>query len=143
MSQKISRTLSLIKPDVSFDPEICAKIIMRYTSRGLLMRQMKCVEMGELLFVQLYGEYKGKPFYDKMREFYLSGPMFAFVWEGENAVASVRYINGPTDPNEGKPGEIRYDFGNHDHEPGMLFENAVHGSKDDVEAEREIKIFFD
>jgi nucleoside-diphosphate kinase len=96
--------------------------------------------MDEAMFNDFYCEHKGKPFYETLKKFSLSGPMIYCIWSGENAVERVRRLNGDTDPVKAALGTIRYDYGNR--EPGKMHENAVHGSATYKDAEREIKIIF-
>lgn len=83
-----------------------------------------------------YGEHKGKPFYDKLIVFITAGPVFAMVWEADNAIALTRAMIGKTDAVEAAPGTIRSDFAIHTNL------NLVHGSDSAENAEREIALWF-
>ncbi len=56
------------------------------------------------------------------------------VYEGENAVAKVREVLGPTDPRKAPPGSIRREFGQN------IMVNAAHASDSPDNAKREMKI---
>jgi nucleoside diphosphate kinase len=56
------------------------------------------------------------------------------VYEGENAVAKVREVLGPTDPRKAPPGSIRREFGRD------IMVNAAHASDSPENAQREMKI---
>jgi nucleoside diphosphate kinase len=56
------------------------------------------------------------------------------VYEGENAVAKVREVLGPTDPRKAPPGSIRREFGQN------IMINAAHASDSPENAKREMKI---
>ncbi len=56
------------------------------------------------------------------------------VYEGENAVAKVREVLGPTDPRKAPPGSIRREFGSN------IMINAAHASDSADNAKREMKI---
>ncbi len=56
------------------------------------------------------------------------------VYEGENAVAKVRAVLGPTDPHKAPPGSIRREFGQ------SIMVNAAHASDSPQNAKREMKI---
>jgi nucleoside diphosphate kinase len=56
------------------------------------------------------------------------------VYEGENAVAKVRAVLGPTDPLKAPPGSIRREFGQ------SVMVNAAHASDSPENAKREMKI---
>ena len=55
---------------------------------------------------------------------------------GENSIALVRAINGATNPEQAEKGTIRYRYGH----GGPA--NAVHGSANSVDAERELSLIF-
>lgn len=76
-----------------------------------------------------------------MAEYLISGEVTLLTLEredGADPVQSLRDLVGPTDPKQGKPGQIRHDFGIHDTE---IFFNAIHASGPG-EAEEEIARFF-
>ena len=86
-----------------------------------------------------YNVHKGKPFFDELIEFMTSGPIVAMVLEGENAIARVREIIGPTDSNEARkvaPNSIRALYGT---DKGK---NAVHASDSPQSAQYEIPFMF-
>jgi nucleoside diphosphate kinase len=56
------------------------------------------------------------------------------IYEGENAVAKVREVLGPTDPRKAPPGSIRREFGQ------SIMVNAAHASDSPENAKREMKI---
>lgn len=56
------------------------------------------------------------------------------VYEGEDAVAKVREVLGPTDPRKAPPGSIRREFGQN------IMVNAAHASDSPSNAKREMKI---
>ena len=83
-----------------------------------------------------YAEHEGKPFFNDLKKFMTSGPVFVQVLEGENAVQKNRDLMGSTTPKEAAPGTIRADFAN------SIDANAVHGSESPSSAIREIEFFF-
>lgn len=74
------------------------------------------------------------------------GPVFAFVFEGPNAVAKIRSIVGSTYPDTAPPGTIRGDYGldstltSLEHKRAVF--NLIHASGTPDEAEGEIKLWF-
>ena len=56
------------------------------------------------------------------------------VYEGEDAVAKVRTVLGPTDPQKAPPGSIRREFGQN------IMVNAAHASDSPQNAQREMRI---
>ena len=83
-----------------------------------------------------YAEHEGKPFFDDLKKFMTSGPVFVQVLEGENAVQKNRELMGSTNPQEAESGTIRADFAK------SIDANAVHGSDSISSAKREIEYFF-
>jgi nucleoside-diphosphate kinase len=83
-----------------------------------------------------YAVHQGKPFYQSLVEYIVSGPIVAMVWEGKNAVAAARMTMGGTNPSEAAPGTIRGDFGME------IGRNLVHGSDSPENAVKEVGLFF-
>lgn len=51
-----------------------------------------------------------KPFFPKMMEYMISGPVVCMAWEGKDVVRMGRKMLGATNPLESEPGTIRGDF---------------------------------
>ena len=83
-----------------------------------------------------YAEHEGRPFFEDLKKFMTSGPVFVQVLEGENAISLNRELMGNTDPKQAAPGTIRADYAN------SIDANAVHGSDSPESAAREINYFF-
>jgi nucleoside-diphosphate kinase len=83
-----------------------------------------------------YAEHVGKPFYEPLVEFMLSGPVVVMIVTGERVIEGLRALAGPTDPIAAAPGSIRGDFGT------IVRENLIHASDSPESADRETKIFF-
>ncbi|WP_331233559.1 nucleoside-diphosphate kinase [Natronorarus salvus] len=131
------RTFVMVKPD-GVQRGLIGEIVSRFESRGLKLVAGKFMVIDDDLAREHYGEHEDKPFFEDLTEFITSGPVFAMVWEGQDAVAQVRTMMGETDPAESAPGTIRGDFGLD------LGRNVVHGSDtEEGSAEREIDLFFE
>ena len=87
-----------------------------------------------------YAEHNGKPFYEPLVEFMMSGPIVALIAEGARVVEGFRALAGATDPTVAAPGSIRGDLGRD--QGTKVVQNVVHGSDSASSAEREIEIFF-
>ncbi len=61
-------------------------------------------------------------------------PIFALVYEGEDAVRKIRKVLGPTDPTKAPYGTVRAEFGND------VMVNTAHASDSPENAQREIDI---
>ena len=66
--------------------------------------------------------------------------VLALVYHGENAIKKVRRVIGETNPEDAAPTSIRGKYGRVTKEG--VFENVVHASENEKEAEREIKLWF-
>ena len=132
----IERTLSIIKPD-AVGKNIIGKIISRFEDNGLNLVAGKLMHLSDNMASGFYAEHDGKPFFDDLKKFMTSGPVFVQVLEGEDAVQKNRDLMGSTNPQEAEPGSIRADFAK------SIDANAVHGSDSIESAKREIEYFFD
>lgn len=131
----MERTLILVKPD-GVQRALIGAIVGRFEVRGLKLVGMKFLQMSDDLAARHYALHEGKPFYDSLVQYIVSGPVVAMVWEGKNAVAAVRVTMGITNPAEALPGTIRGDFGME------IGRNLVHGSDSPENAVNEVKLFF-
>ncbi len=131
------RTFVMVKPD-GVQRGLIGEIVSRFEDRGLKLVAGKFMRIDDELAREHYAEHVDKPFFDDLSAFITSGPVFAMVWEGQDAIAQVRTMMGETDPAESAPGTIRGDFGLD------LGRNVIHGSDtEEGSAEREIGLFFD
>lgn len=131
------RTFVMVKPD-GVQRGLIGEIVARLEDRGLKLVGAKLLEISDDLAREHYGEHAEKPFFEGLVDFITSGPAFAMVLEGQDAVAQVRSMMGETDPADSAPGTIRGDLGLD------LGRNVVHGSDTEPgSAEREISLFFD
>lgn len=129
------RTLSIIKPDGVRKNNI-GPIISRFEKAGLKLIAAKMTHLTREQAEGFYAVHQGKPFFEPLVNFMISGPIFISVLEGENAILANRDIMGATDPKKAAPGTIRADFAT------SIDENTVHGSDAAETAQVEIKYFF-
>jgi nucleoside-diphosphate kinase len=131
----LERTLSIVKPDAVAKGNIGA-ILGRFEKAGLKIVAAKMVWLSRPKAREFYAVHKGKPFYDSLVNFMVSGPVLASVLEGEDAIKRNREIMGATDPSKAAPGTLRKDFAE------SVERNAVHGSDAPETAKVEIAHFF-
>ncbi|WP_030564060.1 nucleoside-diphosphate kinase [Streptomyces aureocirculatus] len=130
------RTLVLLKPDAvrrGLVGEIVGRIERKADWR---ISALELRHLDRAILEQHYAEHVGRPFYEPLVEFMLSGPVVALVVDGERVIEGVRRLAGPTDPIAAAPGSIRGDFG------VIVRENLIHASDSAESAERELKLFF-
>ena len=128
-------TLVLIKPD-GVNRALIGKVIEKLESTGLKITGMKLILINKGLASKHYEEHKDKPFFSSLVNFITSSPVVALALNGENAIQKTRTMMGSTNPLESSPGTIRGDFGL------SLEKNVIHGSANENDALREIKLYF-
>jgi nucleoside-diphosphate kinase len=143
------RTLVVLKPD-AVARGLVGRIIQRFEDASLKIIGMKMREMDGDFTRRHYFDLEerlGPGVYHATAAFMQSGPVIAFVIEGEDAVATVRKIVGSTYPNEAQPGSIRGDFAHQSKavavSTGKAVANLVHASGKREEAEYEVDLWFD
>ncbi|NDF02728.1 MAG: nucleoside-diphosphate kinase [Actinobacteria bacterium] len=138
-STKVERTLILVKPD-GVRRGLVGEVISRIESKGYQITDLKLINATRALLEDHYAEHKGKPFFEPLVEFMLSGPIVAMVAEGERVIEGFRSLAGVTDPTVAAPGSIRGDLARD--QGTKVVQNLVHGSDSPESANREIAIFF-
>ena len=131
----IQRTFSIVKPD-AVRKNLSGAIYSRIEACGLTIAAAKMVHLTREQAEGFYAEHEGKPFFEPLIEFMVSGPIMVQVLEGENAIAYYRELMGTTNPETAAAGTLRRDYAE-----SMRF-NAVHGSDSPESAAREIAYFF-
>ncbi|HEX6828142.1 MAG TPA: nucleoside-diphosphate kinase [Burkholderiales bacterium] len=129
------RTLSIIKPD-AVAKNIIGKIYSRFETNGLKVVAAKMQWLSQAEAEGFYAVHKGRPFFNDLVKFMVSGPVMIQVLEGEDAIARNRDLMGATDPKKAAAGTIRADFAH------SIDANAVHGSDAPETAAFEIGYFF-
>ena len=134
------RTLVLLKPD-AVRRGLVGEIIRRIEAKGYTLAALDLRAATPELLAAHYAEHEGKPFYEPLVEFMLSGPVAAMVVEGERVIEGFRSLAGATDPTAAAPGTIRGDLGRD--WGAAVQQNLVHGSDAPESAVREIGIWFE
>ena len=131
----IERTFTMIKPD-AVERGLTGQVIARLEAEGLKVVAMKMIKVDNKRAKKLYEVHKGKPFYDDLIKYAMSGPVVTMILEGEDAVRRLRQVIGATDPSKAEPGTVRRDFGL------TVLKNVIHAADSPENAEREMRIFF-
>ena len=135
----MTATLVLIKPD-GVKRNLVGEVIRRCEAKGYKVADLKMVQPSREILSRHYAEHEGKPFYEPLMEFMLSGPCVAIRLEGERVIEGFRSLAGATDPTAAAPGTIRGDLSR---DWGTkVIQNLVHGSDSEESAERELAIWF-
>jgi nucleoside-diphosphate kinase len=131
----VERTLSIIKPD-AVAKNVIGEIYSRFEKAGLKVIAAKMAHLSRNDAEGFYAVHRGRPFFDDLVKFMISGPVMIQVLEGDGAVLKNRDLMGATDPKKASAGTIRKDFAQ------SIDANAVHGSDAVDTAQVEIAYFF-
>ncbi|MDK2372138.1 MAG: nucleoside-diphosphate kinase [Candidatus Korarchaeota archaeon] len=137
-------TFAMVKPD-AFVRGLAPEVISRLKESGLIPVAMKVTEMDETLIDELYMFVKQK-YFDSwwiMPKVFSQAPVIPMILIGdpgefEHLSAKLRDIIGPTTPDAGKPGNLRYDL-----KGTNRVLNIIHAADDPAAAVREASVFFD
>ncbi|MBR9691493.1 nucleoside-diphosphate kinase [Candidatus Woesearchaeota archaeon] len=145
---KTQQTLVLIKPD-GLVKSLTGNILTALSETKLVIIGAKMVQVSRELAERHYNklrEEKGDEIFEEVLKYiqghYHTSRVLALVYEGENAIEKVRQVAGSTNPEEAAPTTIRGRYGRIVSSTGV-FENVVHASASEEEAEREIKLWFE
>lgn len=140
----INQTLVLIKPD-GLKKSLTGNILTRLSETKLEIVAARMVEVTKELAEEHYRHLKDKPFFDEliryiMGELHGRKKVMAMVYWGEDAIAKVKKLAGATNPEEADSISIRGQYGRIT--TRGVYENVLHASESEGEAEREIKLWF-
>ena len=133
------KTLILVKPD-GVRRGLIGEIVSRIETKGYAIDAVRMLQADAALLEKHYAEHVGKPFYEPLVEFMMSGPIVAIVASGNRVIEGFRSLAGATDPTVAAPGTIRGDLARD--QGTKVMQNLVHGSDSPESAAREIAIFF-
>ena len=128
-------TFTIIKPQAVAKGYI-GPILNKIAEAGFRITAMKMLHLTRGEAKRFYEVHQGRPFYDDLVEFMISGPIVVAVLQKENAVEEYRKLIGATDPEKAEEGTIRKMYAE------SMRANAVHGSDSDENAEMEATFFF-
>ena len=137
-------TLVLIKPD-GLKKSLTGNILTRLSETKLDIIAAKMTKPTQELAAEHYCHMKEKPFFEELIQ-YICGEIhdkrkvMAMVYYGEGAIKRVKNLCGSTNPEEADPTSIRGSYGRIT--SAGVYENVIHASGSEAEAEREIKLWF-
>ena len=131
----MSKTLNILKPDC-MEKRLAGSVLDRFARAGFDVVGCKMIRLSPELLRAHYAHVANKPFYPEIEEFMHSRPVIVLALSGDNAVARVRDLLGPTDSRKAAKGTIRGDFGTD------MMKNVVHASDSDENAQLELARFF-
>jgi nucleoside-diphosphate kinase len=128
-------SLLLLKPDC-IAKNLSGEVLHRLLAQGFRIRGIKMIQLTDELLKDHYSHIADKPFFPSVADFMKSKPVIALALAGDNVIAKVRDLLGPTDSKAAPKGTIRGDFG----EDKMT--NICHASDSPEAAAIELKRFF-
>ena len=137
-------TLVLIKPD-GLKKSLTGNILTRLSETKLEIVAAKIVRVSRALAEEHYRHLQDKPFFEELVK-YIQGELhnrrkvMALIYWGEDAITKCRELAGATNPEEADPTSIRGSYGRIT--TAGVYENVIHVSSNEAEAEREIKLWF-
>jgi len=131
----MEQTVVLVKPD-ALQRGLTGEIIQRFDRKGLKLVGIKMLIMTDSILDEWYAHHKDKSFFPKLKDFMEWTPIVAMVWEGLDAIPTVRKIVGITKGREAEAGSIRGDYGM------SGSQNLIHASDSPDAAKKERKLIF-
>lgn len=128
-------TLILFKPDC-VTKGLTGEVLQRFESAGFRIHGLKMIQLTDEVLKEHYAHVADKPFFPDIAAFMKSSPVVALALGGENVIARVRDLLGPTDSKKAPAGTIRGDFGTD------MMVNMCHASDSPEAAAAEVKRFF-
>lgn len=131
----IETTLILFKTDC-IEKSLVGEVLRRYEAEGFKIRGIKMMQLSSELLQEHYAHIADEPFFPEIANFMQASPIIAMALSGENAIARIRELLGPTDSTKAEKGTIRGDFG------VDMMTNICHASDSRENAAAEVKRFF-
>lgn len=151
----VQQSLVLIKPD-ALVKSLTGNIITVLSETKLTIVGAKMISVSRELAekhyhdlkqrkIKQHGEELGTKIFEETIKYiqghYHTKRVMAMVYEGEDAINKIRKIAGVTNPEKADPTTLRGKYGRINSTTGV-FENVIHASEDEAQAEREIKLWF-
>ena len=131
----MEKTLVILKPSCLMRG-LVGEVTRRFEQKGLRLAGMKMCQLTDEQLSEHYGQHKGKPFFQQLKDAMMVTPVIVCCYEGVDAVEVVRNLAGVTNGRKAALGTIRGDY-------CMSFqENVVHTSDSIENAKIELERFF-
>jgi nucleoside-diphosphate kinase len=131
----MEETLIILKPDC-MEKRVAGEVISRFEKAGFDIVASKVTQLDGPILREHYAHVADKPFFPEIEAFMSSRPVMPMILRGEDVIAEVRDLLGPTDSTKAEAGTIRGDLGTD------MMKNVVHASDGPETAAAEKKRFF-
>lgn len=132
----MEHSVVLVKPD-GLQRGLIGKIISRFEEKGLKLVALKMVKLNDTILDTWYAHHKEKPFFTSLKGFMMKTPIVAMVWEGVEAVDTIRKLIGTTKGRAAEGGSVRGDFAM------SQSNNLIHASDSVENATKEKNLLFE
>ncbi len=131
----MTNTLIILKPDC-MAKKLAGSVVDRFEKAGFEIIGAKMIRLTPEILRDHYAHVASNPCYPEIEQFTGFRPVIVLALRGQDAVARVRDLLGPTDSRKAPKGTIRGDFGTD------MMTNVVHASDSDDNARIELARFF-
>ena len=131
----MEETLIILKPDC-MEKRIAGEVITRFENAGFDIVASKVTQLDGPVLREHYAHVADLPFFPEIEAFMSSRTVMPMILRGENVIAKVRELLGPTNSKEAAKGTIRGDLGTD------MMRNVVHASDSPESAAAEKARFF-
>ncbi len=131
----MEKTFIILKPDC-MEKGLAGQVLQRFEKEGFQLVAAKMAKLESAILREHYAHVADKPFFPEIEAFMSSRPVIMAALQGENVIARVRDLLGPTDSTKAPAGTIRGDFGTD------MMRNMIHASDGPDTASAELKRFF-
>ena len=131
----MQKSIVLVKPD-GLQRGLIGEIISRFERKGLKLVGLKMMVLSDEVLDQWYAHHKEKPFFPQLKAFMMQTPIVAMVWEGLDAVDTIRKLVGVTKGLAAEAGSVRGDFAM------SQSNNLIHASDSEENAQKELGLIF-
>lgn len=131
----MQRSLIILKPD-TVQRGLVGQVTARFEQKGLKLVANKMAMLSPEVLREHYAHIADKPFFPGIESFMSGSPVVLQVWEGFEAIDTIRNVCGVTNSRAAAPGTIRGDF-------SMSYgSNIIHASDSPEAAQAEVNRFF-
>jgi len=131
----MEQTLIILKPDC-MEKRIAGEVISRFEKAGFEIVASKVMRLDSEILREHYAHVADLPFFPDIEAFMSSRAVMPMILAGDDVIAKVRELLGPTNSKEAPAGTIRGDLGTD------MMRNVVHASDSPAAAIAEKKRFF-
>ena len=117
----MEEALIILKPDCMTN-RVAGEVISRFEKAGFEIVASKIMQLDAAILREHYAHVADLPFFPQIEAFMSSRTVMPMILSGEDVIAKVRDLLGPTNSQEAPKGTIRGDLGTD------MMRNVVHAS---------------